>query len=48
MPYFECSTCGQLAEIGDLEHSSLRQYCPVCETQTTWSIAFEDESGVTF
>lgn len=46
MPYFECRGCGQLAELGRLETTDLRQHCPVCDEQTTWSIAFEADSGV--
>lgn len=48
MPYFECEECGQMANIGSLELSELRQRCPVCEKQTTWTTAFESESGVSF
>lgn len=48
MPYFECAICGQMANVEDLERSQLRQYCPVCEEQTTWTTAFESHQGVSF
>ena len=48
MPYFECSGCGQMANVDALERSELRQRCPVCEEQTTWTVAFESDSGVSF
>lgn len=48
MPYFECSDCGQMASIGEHERSSLYQHCPSCDTQTAWTLAFVDESGVSF
>lgn len=48
MPYFECTACGQLASVSEHERSELYQHCPACETQTTWRIAFADESGVSF
>lgn len=48
MPYFECTECGQLANVSNLEQSELREHCPVCEQQTTWTVAFEDDAGVSF
>jgi uncharacterized paraquat-inducible protein A len=48
MPYFECTECGQLANLGTLEHSSLRQHCPVCDEETTWTVAFDSGEGVSF
>lgn len=48
MPYFECAGCGQLAAIDDLERSTRREHCPVCDEETTWVPAFEVEEGVSF
>lgn len=48
MPYFECDGCGQLVSVGELERTELHEHCPVCEAQTTWTLAFEDEAGVSF
>lgn len=48
MPYFECAGCGQLVNLEDFEAEQRREHCPVCEEQTTWRVAFEAESGVSF
>lgn len=48
MPYFECTGCGGMVNLETLETTERRQHCPVCEEQTTWEVAFESESGVSF
>lgn len=48
MSYFECTACGQLASVGEHGRDELYQQCPVCEMQTTWELAFVDDSGVSF
>lgn len=48
MPYFECAVCGQLASVSELERTELREYCPGCEAETTWTLAFESDAGVSF
>lgn len=37
-----------MANVASLELSELRQHCPVCGEQTTWTTAFESDSGVSF
>lgn len=46
MTYFECTDCGQMADVNELARSELVQPCPVCEEQTVWTTAFEAEGGV--
>lgn len=48
MPYFECVECGQMVTLGEHERSELYQHCPSCERHTTWTLAFVDETGVSF
>lgn len=48
MPYFECTECGQLADLGRFEESRLRQPCPSCEESTVWEAAFEGDGEVSF
>lgn len=43
MTYFECESCGLMANLSVFGASSLRQECPECDEQTTWSVAFEAE-----
>ena len=49
MTQFECSECGQMARFVEIEQSTLRRHCPVCESETHWMIAFEEsDQGVSF
>ncbi|QLG61398.1 hypothetical protein [Halorarum salinum] len=48
MPYFECANCGLLADVGTFERTELRQHCPECDEQTTWTVAFDSDRGVSF
>lgn len=48
MTYFECTECGQMAELSVFDRSLLRQECPVCERETVWESAFEVEGGAPF
>lgn len=48
MTYFECTECGQMADVSELERDRLRDHCPVCEELTVWEPAFEAEEGVSF
>lgn len=48
MPRFECQGCGVTAELNVFEADSLRQPCPECGEQTTWTVAFDAEEGVSF
>ena len=48
MTYFECSECGQMADLSEFERSHLRQECPVCERETDWVTAFEAPGGDPF
>lgn len=48
MPYFECQECGQLADLRQFDRSQLREYCPACDEQTVWRVAFEADEGVSF
>lgn len=49
MTQFECSECGQMARFMEIEQSMLRRRCPVCETETCWTVAFdESDQGVSF
>ena len=47
MPYFECTVCGTMINLGRFEQSALRQECPECSEETLWEAAFEGE-GVSF
>jgi Zn finger protein HypA/HybF involved in hydrogenase expression len=49
MTQFECSECGQMARFMEIEQTTLRRMCPVCESETRWTIAFDASSqGVSF
>lgn len=49
MTYFECETCGQLADLVGIKRRQTLEQCPVCEERTRWVIAFADEErGVSF
>lgn len=48
MTYFSCEECGQLADLTAHGGAERRDYCPVCETTTVWSVAFEADEGVSF
>lgn len=47
MPYFECTGCGTMVNLGRFERSELRQACPECGEETRWETAFDGE-GVSF
>lgn len=49
MTLFECEGCGELVRLLEIERSSLRQSCPVCEEDTLWTVAFEERGqGVSY
>lgn len=49
MTQFECEGCGAMLRLLEIERSSLRRHCPVCEAETRWTTAFEDhDRGVSY
>lgn len=45
--YYECTDCGQMAELHGKSSDRFVDQCPVCGEATTWEFAFEGE-GVSF
>lgn len=46
MPYFSCESCDQLIDLSVFDRDAQREYCPVCEEITLWTIEFDDEGEV--
>lgn len=41
--YYECTECGQMAEMHGQPGDNFVDRCPVCEETTSWTRAFEGE-----
>lgn len=48
VPYFECGGCGRLVNLNRHDRGEVRQPCPACDRETTWTLAFDEEEGVSF
>lgn len=48
MTYYSCENCGEMINLSTLDERFRREYCPVCEETTVWTLEFENDEGVTF
>jgi RNA polymerase-binding transcription factor DksA len=48
MTYFSCEQCGEMISLSTLDETPRKEYCPVCEESTVWTLEFESEEGVSF